>query len=116
MLSGGGTGAQPSRCCFPEEHSAQGPATGSAPRRGMWNPLTVGSGAVFGGMKLSRTASFSLLGGSGVREGLSPPGGILMLLGLSESCLQGLIPWAWPTLCLQHLQHPTPESKLFAGF
>lgn len=45
------------------------PAASSAPRKGMWNPPPAHSGAIFGGMKLSRTFSFPLLGGSGIGEG-----------------------------------------------
>lgn len=77
MLSGGVTGARPSRRCFPERAgwtgtlsaAVRGPAASSAPRKGMWNPPPLHSGAIFGGMMLNRTSSFALVGGSGIREG-----------------------------------------------
>lgn len=44
------------------------------------------------------------------QRGVSPPGRMLTLLGLSESCLQGVIPWAWPTPCAFSISS-TPHQR-----
>lgn len=92
MLGGGGPGARPSQFCRPERLGMDGSARhrdlqlALLPGKGMWNPPPVHSRAVFEGMKLDRTFSFPLFGGSGIRERF-------LLLGLSKSCLQGVMPW-----------------------
>lgn len=90
-------------------------------KRGCGSHLPIHPGTIFGGNETEWDFSFSfLLGGSGIGWRSLLLGGFggweqQRQPGLSKSRSQDAVGTTSPC-CLQHLQHPTPESKPFAGF